>query len=301
MKKQIAAFGMIFLILILCPYIVTLVWTGKVEGIADQQEMNSGRVIIDDQKSMTAVDFEEFLIGVVAAQIPADYEAEALRAQAVIARTWLDTQMGGQTEAAASSLEIPHWDIGECKKQWGAEYTTNYEKIKAAVQSTAGMVLRYNGGQMSPMFHAASSGQTRSGGTDYPYLVPVSSAKDVEMEGYLNVTTWTSDEFADRLGLAQREGIAESIQIVERDDSGYVKSLQIFSQSFTGEAFQSALELPSTCFTIENFEGNFRIICKGIGHGYGLSQWGADKLAKEGLAAEEILTYYYKNIELISE
>lgn len=302
MKKQIGIIISIFSILILCPYLVTLVWTGKVEGSSKKQEIYSGKTIIDDQYSMSAMDMEDYLIGVVAAQIPADYEEEAIKVQAIIARTYLGNTMKGTEEMAASSLPLPYWDISECKKQWGKDsYAQNYEKIKNAVYSTKGKTLQFQSGNMDPMFHRASVGTTRKGDENHPYLTAVSSGGDVEIEGYLNISIWDPQEFAERLKIEQSDQLAENIQIVERDESGYVKTVQVREQTLSGEAVGQALELPSTCFTIEIFEGKLRVICKGIGHGYGVSQWGASKLAGEGFAAEEILAYYYKNIEIISE
>lgn len=302
MKKEFGLMFSMFLLFILCPYLITLVWTGKVEGSLKKQEIYSGKTIIDDRYSMTAMDMEDYLVGVVAAQIPADYEEEAIKAQAIIARTYLGNTMNGLDEMAASSLSLPYWDNSECKKQWGKEnYIKNFEKIKNAVYSTKGKTLSYEGGSMDPMFHRASVGMTRKGDESYPYLTPVASAGDVEIEGYLNITIWEPQEFAEKLNIDSPDHLTENIQIVERDESGYVKTVQIKEQPVSGETVQQALGLPSTAFTIEIFEGKLRVICKGIGHGYGVSQWGASKLAGEGFAAEEILAYYYKNIEIISE
>jgi len=302
MRKQLEILACWLLLLFLFPYIITLVWTGKVEGSSKSQEITGNKTIIEDQYTMSVMDIEEFLIGVVAAQMPADYEAEALRAQAIIARTYIYNKMGDAEEISSGNLKINYWSLSECKKQWGKDnYSDYYEKIKTAVGSTAGMIMKYEGKVIVPMFHSASSGQTRDGDEDHPYFVAVSSAWDVEMEGYLSITDWGIGDFTKYFNIDSTDGIVDTIQIVERDSSGYVTKIEAGGESYSGDSFQAILNLQSACFTIENFEGKIRIICKGIGHGYGLSQWGSNKQAKEGMTAEEILPYYYKNIQIISE
>ncbi len=91
-----------------------------------------------------------------------------------------------------------------------------------------------------------------------------------------------------------------TFQLVGREKGGYVKEIQIGAHIYSGEEIRQALSLPSSSFTMEEREGKIRIICKGIGHGYGLSQYGADAMAREGKGAEEILKYYYQNIVIIS-
>lgn len=161
------------------------------------------------------------------------------------------------------------------------------------------------------MFCRATAGRTRAGDEGHPYLQPVDCPKDVEADGYLQMLTFTRDEFAGKIsGIPDSSSgarpvepgqIPDSVQIVSRDDGGYVTALQIGGHDFTGEEVQYALGLQSSCFTLEPYEDGMRAVAKGIGHGYGLSQAGANARAREGWKAEEILTYFYKNIELISE
>lgn len=93
----------------------------------------------------------------------------------------------------------------------------------------------------------------------------------------------------------------DTVQIVERDEGGYITAIQIGTALYKGEEIQEALGLSSPSFTIESFEDKIRIVCQGDGHGFGLSQWGAVQMAENGSTFEEILNYYYKNIELASE
>ena len=129
----------------------------------------------------------------------------------------------------------------------------------------------------------------------------------MEAEGYLTSAIFTPEEFCRRLNemddslqLTPKEAY-QSLQIVERDEAGYVIQMKVGERIYTGEEIQYALGLKSAAFSFEEMGENIRCLVRGEGHGYGFDQWGANEKAKEGAAAEELLKYYYKNIELISE
>ena len=194
------------------------------------------------------------------------------------------------------------------EKMWGSEsFVTSYQAIEEAVRSTNRMVITYDGNLIDPLFHRASTGKTRTGDEIHPYLEGVDSKRDVEAEGYLTVLPFKKEEFVKKINQISQEDlvtvdqIPQSIQIVERDENGYVKQIQIGTRVFTGEEIQYALGLPSASYGFEEYEGGIRAVCQGIGHGYGLSQYGAKCKAEKGWKAEKILSYFYKNIVLISE
>ena len=131
------------------------------------------------------------------------------------------------------------------------------------------------------------------------------SPGDLEADGFLSQTTWTAAELARRLneipdgGAVQAEALPAEIQIAERDSSGYVTSLQICGNLYTGEEVQYALGLLSPCFSFEDLDGKIRVSCKGIGAGYGFSQAGANALEREGYDYKELLHYYFQDVEIL--
>lgn len=297
---------------VLFPYVFTLAVNGRINGIGGAgsgnfkgtQEESPKRVYLEGKGF---VDGEEYLVGVVARQMPADYETEALKAQAVAARTYLYRQMGDQDEIKEGELNLEGMGEEQMEKMWGSpRFLEYYEKVRGAVEATRGQVMVFQGEYIEPLFHRASAGSTRDGDEAHPYLVSAESGGDVEMDGYLTVVQWTAGQLADMVRRmpegeqVRAEQIPDTIQVIERDKAGYVTQIQIGSHIFDGEAVRIALELPSAAYVLEGYEGGVRAVCRGQGHGYGLSQYGAHMKAAEGMKAEEILAYYYKNIEIIS-
>lgn len=295
------------LLALLIPYIVTLVWTGTVKGEEKRSQQYSGKKVIMEGNQAGDMDVEEYLIGVVGKQIPADYGSEALKAQAIIARTYIYKQMGDAKEVRESDLNMDYLEEKQLERLWGSDkFVDYYKNIEQAVEDTGKTIMTYEEQVIDPLFHRSSSGYTRAGDEYHPYLESVESLRDVEAEDYLSVISWDVDTFVSKINVMEEgiqvipEQIPESIQLIERDRGGYVGKIQIGNHTFTGEALQKALDLPSSSFTLEGYEGQVRAICKGIGHGLGMSQYGAKIKAGEGMSAEDILNYYYKNIVLFS-
>ncbi len=308
---------------LMVPYLTTLAWTGTIHGEELRHEQQAGavgkrRILLDRGGAGYYMDVEEYLPGVLARQMPADYEPEALRAQAIVARTYIYKQMGGVPgdgavrEVPESALDLDCMETAQMKALWGsAQFPAIYEKLEAAVRSTAGITATFDGQYIDAMFCRAAAGRTRAGDEGHPYLQPVDCPGDVEADGYLQMLTFTKDEFAGKISAVpagdsgarpvEPDQIPGSVQIVSRDEAGYVTALQIGGHDFSGEEVQYALGLQSSCFTLEPYEDGVRAVVKGIGHGYGLSQAGANARAREGWKAEDILTYFYKNVDLISE
>lgn len=286
------------------PYIVTILWSGQAAGM--KEELNySGLTVAMEYDT---VDLEQFLIYMTAALIPPDYQPEAIKAQAVVGRTWLRKQFGDEKTMNVQDLGVDFLDYQGMKSQWGDQAQEYYEKIETAVTETAGKTLRYDGVLIDAMFHRASSGMTRTAGQERPYLVSVESS-DLDCDGFLGVYVETPEKTAELLNQKKQEGepdntgdeIRGMIQMVERDSAGYVMAVQIGNGIYTGDEVMQALNLPSSCFSVEMSDGNVRFTCKGIGHGYGLSQWGANRMAGEGKSYDEILTYFYQNIQIVSD
>lgn len=296
------------------PYIITLGWTGNVAGrdgylMEEYGKSESGRRrVILDREQESAMDVEQYLAGVVARQMPASYELEALKAQAVIARTYIHGLMEGDTEIPESALNMDYFGQAQMEQLWGTKnFMKLYEKVEQAISETKGVVMKYEGTYIDPWFSQCSGGITRPGDESHPYLASVECPEDLEAENYLQIKEWTREEFAKRISsIPDKEPILAdqikgTIQIGERDEAGYVMLVQIGNQQYTGEEIQYALELNSSFYRLEDYEGNIRAVVKGIGHGYGLSQYEANEKALEGWGYEEILMHFYQNITLVSE
>lgn len=280
--------------------------------------MQSGEIMEED---------EAYLIGMVANEIPADYEMETLKAQAVIARTNLMTvrEMAEQPgelrqEAQKEQTERP----GETKmtklpeslsqdeliKLWGrGNFAGNYRKLSEAVKSTRGVTMTHQGKTFYADFHAVSAGWTRNGADvldseNIPWLQGVESSEDIPSEDYLQVIFLEKEAFVNKIKEKFPEiqidtnAPLDLIAVEERDSSDYVKKIKVGEKTISGEEFRETLELNSACFYIKEVEGKIRIVTKGLGHGLGMSQYGANVMAKEGADYREILSYYYKNIEI---
>lgn len=291
---------------LLLPYIITLAWTGRVEAKKNAPILTGGKkVILERNGGESYLDVEEYLPGVVAKQMPADYGREALRAQAVIARTYIYRKLNGRDEIKESELQMEYLEEKQMRAMWGSEaFVDFFKSVEEAVSSTSRLIMTYEENPIDPLFHRASTGVTRKGDENHSYLPAVSCGQDVEAEGYLTVMTLSKEDFAGKInGIGgsvpvEAAGLPQSIQIAARDEGGYVGELLIGTTVYTGDEVQRALGLPSPAFTLEEYGGGIRAVCRGIGHGYGLSQYGARCMAADGKTAEEILAYFYKNIVL---
>ena len=233
---------------------------------------------------------------IVAQEIGIDKSAETIKAQCVIARTNLYDAMQAGTKEPESMPPDQQQEL------WGENFDKNYQKLKSCVEATAGETLLYNRTYIYAAYHAISSGRTRSMSelyedADMPYLVTAECHADTTAEGYLSVFYYEKEEFLEKCRAAYPDaGLTEltQIEIVSRDAAEYVTKIKVAGETYDGEQFRHALELPSACFTITEIDDHVRIVARGMGHGFGLSQNTAEKLAKEGYGYREILAYFYK-------
>lgn len=293
-RKKRAGRGLSFLtIIILLPLLVTIVLQNMqlnrlMAGMGQAAETGAGEVA------------DEVLIGIVAKEMDAGFEEEALRAQSVIARTnYLDAEKKGTKKPQGMSLE-------EMQEAFGDNFNKIYEKLKNCVNSTENEVLTWQGDYIYAAYHAVSSGSTRNmeelyGDVHMPYLSCQECHDDTTAEGYLAVCYWEKEEFLRLVNGAFPEAEAKDtsqIQVTARDKAEYVLTVQVGGISCGGEEFRSALGLNSACFTITDTGENIRIVTRGIGHGFGLSQHMAQVFAEQGKDYREILTYFFPETEL---
>ena len=303
---------------LLVPYLTALAFSGG-EGtqvLASTKANGSGEILVTREDTSYCVSVDEYLPGVLARQIPADYEPQTLRAQAIVARTYIyqqieAMQLSGQLsdgKIPEEALDLDYLEEDQLKKLWGNQgFPTLYEKLETAVRSTSRMTLTFEGAYIDALFCRATAGKSRDGGADLPYLRSVECPDDAAAEAFSTSSSWKEEEFYQAIAAIDGErtvapnGICDSVQIIARDAAGYVERVQIGGVEFTGEEVQNALGLSSSNYALERTVDGMQARAKGSGHGYGLSQWQANAMAKEGKTAEEILDYFYTNVELVTE
>ena len=283
------------------------------------KEPKKVKVYMHKTDEVVEMELVEYLCGVLNGEVPSNYEPDALKAQAVAAFTYLVYHM--EAEIASPGLVEKHkgaWictDSTHCKafiseadarKSWGDLWYDKYkDNVKDAVTSTLYTVMTYDGKPINAVFHSISSGMTEDAfdvwGSQIPYLKAVMSNVDTTAEKYLTVENFTVDNFKSLLNKANikvelSDNHKNWITDIKRSASGGVTTLRIGDTEVKGMSLRMALGLRSTNFTITYNEKGLIFTVKGYGHGVGMSQYGANALAKEGKTYKEILEYYYSDI-----
>lgn len=253
------------------------------------------------------VPLETYVTRVIASEMPADFEMEALKAQGIAARTYIVNHLMYQSEHDSAEITdtVQHQvykDEEELRKQWGQKYHENMERLTEAVHATKGQIITYNQQPITPAFFSTSNGYTENA-EDYwenalPYLKSVASPWDVESPKYLNQQIFTIAEVEKALGITLPKDRSIDMEIT-RTESQRVKELHIAGHSFSGREVREKLGLPSSDFTIKQQQQHLVFTTKGYGHGIGMSQYGANGMAKEGKTYEDIIKYYYQGVEIM--
>ncbi len=273
----------------------------KEKSISKQEDTSSKQVTIyRSNGNVVSMDLEEYLIGVVGAEMPASFQMEALKAQAVVARTYaLKLLASGKKLTDTVSTQV-YKDNNELKKLWGNSYSTYYQKIKEAVTSTKGVSIYYQGNYINALYHSTSNGKTEDAsmvwGNSVPYLKSVDSKWDVQASSYLREIKEDFTNVLNLLGISNDTNI--QFEIISRDESGRVEKIKVGDKIFDGVTFRNLLKLRSTDFSIMVINNQVSITTKGYGHGVGLSQYGANGMAQEGYTYKEILKHYYTGVEV---
>ncbi|CAM5192054.1 Stage II sporulation protein D OS=Ureibacillus acetophenoni OX=614649 GN=SAMN05877842_10181 PE=4 SV=1 [Ureibacillus acetophenoni] len=248
------------------------------------------------------VSLEDYVIGVVAAEMPAKFHPEALKAQAIAARTYvLKSTNYGEIEIEPTVARQVYYDQTVRQNNWQSDFEENEQKIREAVKSTEGEVIVYNNELITAMFHSMSNGMTESAknysGNDLPYLQPVASTDFQYATNYEVTKTFTIDEWNKRLGVNSTLSQVKQLKL-KRNDTGRVDTVTLQDKVWTGRDFRNLLDLRSTDFSISVNGETIIVTTEGFGHGVGMSQYGADALANQGSTAYEILDHYYKNTKI---
>lgn len=276
------------------------------------------KVLDTDSGEVLEVAVRDYLIGAVCAEMPVSFETEALKAQAVAAHTYAERQ--AQIAEAQQNPELKGADFSndpavyqafytdeELRQIFGDAYEERYTKAADAVDAVLTEILIYDDTPILAAFHAISSGKTESAanvwGTDVAYLQSVESVEDANAPSYETTVAFTESEVMERLCEARSELVlsadaGEWFGEPVCSDAGTVLQIRVGSSIFTGQELRSVFSLRSAAFTITEEEGVFTFTTKGYGHDVGMSQYGANAMAKAGADYREILEYYYKGAEL---
>lgn len=275
--------------------------TGSISNPKKEKDVDI-RVLRSDN-SIISINLEDYLVGVVSSEVPVFFEEEALKAQAVASRTYALKQMENnknqEYDVTDNVLSQVYSSIDDLKERWGDNFDEYYNRIKEIVDSTKGEYITYNDDIIYAFFFSTSNGSTEDNvnvfGADLPYLKPVDSSFDLEETDYLSEIKISKEDFFNTLKITP---VILSITNIKRSDSNRVLYLEINGIPFKGREFQKLFSLKSNDFEIIENEDSILITTKGYGHGVGMSQYGANALAKQNKSYIDILKYYYQGTEI---
>ncbi|WP_042170168.1 stage II sporulation protein D [Paenibacillus gorillae] len=290
---------------------------GKGEDDRDGLEQTIVSVYLTKEKRIERVPLESYVRGVVAAEMPMDFELEALKAQAIAARTYIVRRLalhdssgmppGNEAKGAEVTDTVEHQvyvPFAELAKRWPEDKRKSYsEKLKQAVEQTKGRIITYDGEPIQAVFFSTSNGYTENS-EDYwaqeiPYLRSVSSPWDKELSPrYKETIRFDITEFYQKLGLGDEGRGKPVIRVVNKTAGGRIGELIVGKKRLTGREVREKLGLASSQFIWTIKGDSIAFTTYGYGHGVGMSQWGANGMAKAGVKAEDILAHYYSGTKV---
>lgn len=292
--------------IIIIPYFILNLYSKNIKEIELKTDENiKVRVKRLQKDKIDEIELNEYVLGVLAGEMPISFELEALKAQAVASRSYvlkrLDYNKDKDYDVVDSIINQVYLDNEHLKKAWGDNYIKNINKLKTAVNETFNEYLECDGQIADALFFSTSNGYTENSELVFnfavSYLKSVSSPWDKEVTTAFKTTKEMSlQEFYERLNLPYQEKI--KIENIDRSATNRILKIKINNQEFTGREIYNKLKIRSTDFTIEQENTNVIITTIGYGHGVGMSQYGALGMAKKGYNYKEILTHYYQNTQI---
>ena len=270
-------------------------------------------------KDVVKLSLHDYLIGVVSAEMPASFQPEALKAQAVAARTYVLYKMLVSPAQNHPQADVcnditccnAYIDQASMQKNWGADYEKNLQKITAAVESTDGVTMLYENKPILAVFHSSSNGHTEASeavwGGALPYLVSVASPETAQqVPNYISTVTVSTADFEKTIQSSDKKAAfgkdrSKWVTDLVRTDSGRLKTVSIGGVSFSGPVLRTLFDLRSAAIDIKVTDTGVTFTTTGYGHGVGMSQYGANSLAAQGSTYSDILKWYYTGITLASE
>ncbi|MEI2666703.1 stage II sporulation protein D [Rossellomorea sp. LJF3] len=277
----------------------------SVEELADSVEV---AVYRSSQDLIEKLPLEQYVVGVVAGEMPADFEKEALKAQALAARTYMVNQLMSDDPSVPKGADVTDTVAHQVYKNqkelatlWGSDYDWKIQKISEAVLETKGKVLTYDDKPITAAFFSTSNGYTENSEAywtdDIPYLRSVESPWDKASPKFEDQKIIPINEFKQKLGVTlPKDGSVGTI--TSRTEGKRVAKVEINGKEFTGREIRDKLGLRSSDFTWYLKDDHIVIATKGFGHGVGMSQYGANGMAKEGKNYKDIVTHYYKDVKI---
>ncbi|ART78238.1 stage II sporulation protein D [Sutcliffiella horikoshii] len=327
LKPIIVLTSILFVMVLMVPTLLVMPFVDKESGqlaeeLQPNQQIQNQVEPIDSpidvavyrhkQEMIEKIPLEDYIVGVVASEMPADFELEALKAQALAARTYILRQLMAEeklgTPEGADVTDTEQHQVykspEELKAAWAAEdFNWKMEKIKQAVAETAGSVLTYNNAPIDASYFSTSNGYTENSEeywpNEIPYLRSVESPWDIDSEKYLSQVSLPVQDFQSKLGVTL--GSDGSVgKIISRTTGNRVEAVDINGKKLSGREVRDILKLRSSDFTWERKGDNIVITTKGFGHGVGMSQYGANGMALEGKNYTQIISHYYKDVQIAS-
>ncbi len=273
-------------------------------------------VYLSREKRIDKVPIEAYVRGVIAAEMPVEFELEALKAQALAARTYIVRRLQDNDtnqvplQGAVVTDTVAHQAYltqEQLNGKWsGSAAAANWEKLNRAVLETEGRVILYDGKPINAVFFSTSNGYTENSedywGDKVPYLRSVPSPWDAKLSPrYKETVSVAYKDFLKKLGLSGTVTASASVtgsKVISTTEGHRIGKISIGGKSFTGRDVREKLGLNSSQFEWKLSGGEVKITTYGYGHGVGMSQWGANGMAKEGKSAEEIIRYYYKGVSI---
>lgn len=267
-----------------------------------------------NDNTVETIELEEYLVNVLAAEMPVDYELEALKAQATVARTYTLYQIENgkkheNSDMCDSSECCQAWVSKEKRfESWKENQEEKWNKLREAVYSCSGDIITYNGKPIDAFFHSNSGGKTELpvnvwGGTDYPYLQAVETSGEDEYTQYYSEIEYTKTEIEEKMKNSYEDFSINwqennCIEILEYTEGERIKTIKIGNKNIAGVEARKIFSLRSSNFTFEISETGVKFKVIGYGHGVGLSQTGSNTLAKEGKNYIDIINHFYQNVEI---
>jgi len=290
MKNKI----LLIIIFLLCPF--TFLINNKDNTKSDIKVEDNIIVNLKRNDEIISLNLDEYIIGVVGKEMPASFYDEALKAQAVAARTFAYNYLEGNEINISDKIQ-GYASINELKEKWQNDFDKYYNKIKNIVLSLDNEVIKYNGDIIKSYYYAISNGKTEDVmevfNEELPYIEVVDSSFDSNVNKFEVTTSFSRENFCSLLNIECND---IKINDITKDESNRVKEITINSKKFSGIDVRKKLSLRSTDFNIEINNNQILITTKGYGHGVGMSQYGANYLASINYSYKDILNYYYKNI-----
>ena len=286
------------------------------ESTYDYDKYNTIKLLHTDTDKVEDIQLDEYLYGVVSAEMPASFEEEALKAQAVVARTYTIYKIvnndgkHGEADICDDSGCCQAWISKEDRlEKWDEnKREENWNKIVDAVKSTQGKIITYEGKPINAFFHSNSGGATEApidvwGGSGYPYLQSVATAGEDAYSQYSSEATFSKEEFEEKIKEVHSDfeidfDEKDCIKVEEYTDGNRVKTVKIGNLELSGVEVRTIFGLRSANFKVTINDNEIKFEVTGYGHGVGMSQTGADSLAKEGQSYEDIIHHYYTDVEI---